>query len=281
MLFSMSLEYPSVLEFGLTPAADVFTRGFADYLVKITASPAMLLGMARADSVDFEASRVALRDGEPVAAALIARRGWTCRLAGMCVTPAARRHGVGRALLQRLLDDAAGRSERAMVLEVIAQNAPAVRLYEAAGFTKVRRLVGFTGAPAASAPDGPPTPEAIDIRELAAAVGRYGLPDLPWQISAETLAQQGPPARAFRCGASLALISDPDAAVITIRALLTEPTARGRNSAAGALRALMARWPDKTWRVSAVMPEEMAPAFAAAGLAQIELSQWQMARPLA
>lgn len=283
----MHLEFPSVADFGLEPAAAVFTRGFADYLVKIAASPAMLLGMARADGVDLAASRVLVIDGAPAGAALIARRGWTCRLAGMCLVPEARRRGAGLALMERLFADTRARGERTMVLEVIEQNDPAVRLYEKCGFAKVRRLVGFNGpAIPEPAPAAAVALEEVDIRELAAAVTRHGLPDLPWQVSAETLAHQGPPALAYRCGGSWVLISDPGvvapngpaAPVVAVRALLTEPGFRGHGSAARTLRAVMQRWPGRQWRVSALMPEEMAPAFAEAGFARSALSQWQMTR---
>lgn len=277
----MRREFPSVIEFGLESAADILTRGFADYLVKIAASPAMLLGMVRADSVDLAASRIVLQDGRPAGAALLARRGWTCRLAGMCVLPAERRTGAGRALLDRLCADAVERGERTMVLEVIEQNPAAVHLYERAGFGRIRRLVGFTGTAAPAGAGGDPAPlTEVDIRALASAVAQHGLPDLPWQLSAETLAQSGPPAQAFRCGGSWVLVADPSAATLAVRALLTEPAARGQGSATLALRAIMARWPGKPWRVPALMPEEFAPAFTGAGLARADLSQWQMTRPL-
>ncbi len=275
----MPFAFPSVLEFGLEPAAQVLTRGFSDYFVPIASSPAILLGMARADSVDLTVSRIAVRDGNPVAAALIARRGWTSRLAGMAVVPAARKSSVGKALMAQLLAEAKARGERTMVLEVIEQNAPAVRLYEGCGFQKIRRLTGHAGRPPISA-DAPAALEEIDPRELAAIVSEQGLPDLPWQISPETIAQATPPAAAFRLGASAALVTNPAAEAIGIRALVTHRAHRGRGSSLALLRAVMARYPGKEWRASAIFPEEMGEAFLAAGLARTPLSQWQMTRSL-
>jgi predicted GNAT family acetyltransferase len=224
-------------------------------------------------------SRVAVRDGSPVGAALIARRGWTCRLAGMSIAPEARKQGLGRALLTQLLVDAKARGDRSMVLEVIEQNAAAVKLYEQAGFVKVRRLTGAVG----------PTPadlqndvvlEEIDPRELARIVGQHGLPDLPWQLSAETLATFGPPFLAYRGGPSRVLISNPAVSPVTIRAVITEPGSRGRGGAAALLRAVMARHPAAEWRASAIFPEEMSALWSELGLARSPLSQWQMARPV-
>lgn len=275
----MALVFPSVLEHGLERAAAVMAAGYADYFVPIAATPATLFGMVRQDSVDLALSRVAVRDGQAVGAALVARRGWTCRLAGMAIVPAARRSGVGRQLLAELLQEARARGDRAMVLEVIEQNAPAVALYEAMGFTRVRRLVGFSGRP--DAPNSPtPDLEPLDPRELGRRVARDGLADLPWQLSAETVAHAGPPAEAWQARSAAVLISDPTAAVIAIRSLLTAPSERGRGRSGALLQALWARYPGREWRVPAIFPEEMAPAFLAAGLAPAPISQWQMTRTL-
>jgi len=277
----MSFEFPSLLEFGLDSASVVLNRGFSDYFVPIQSSPAILAHMARVDSVDLAASRIAVRDGRAVGAALVARRGWTSRLAGMAIVPEARRGGVGRTIMDRLLDEARARKDRAMVLEVIEQNEPAVRLYERCGFGKVRRLVGHAGRPATPpADEALPSLEEIDPRELAKLVAAHGVPHLPWQVSAETVAQATPPAYAVRAGSSAALFSDLAGATILIRALITDPTARGQGSSRALLRAMFARYPQKEWRASAIFPEEMSEAFVAAGLERTPLTQWQMSLAL-
>lgn len=278
----MSFTFPSVLDFSLERSADVFKRGFSDYFVPLPASAAFFAGMARTESVDLAVSRIAVLDGEPVAGAVIARRGWTCRLAGMAVVPEARRKGAGRALMAQLLTEARERGERTMVLEVIEQNEPAVKLYEGCGFQKVRRLTGHAGKPPAARGAGAVDQLVeIDVRELGRLVSAHGLADIPWQLSAETIAQAGPPARAFRRGPSAALISSPEAETIGIRALVTETGARGQGHSLALLLALFARFPGKEWRASALYPEEMGCAFTDAGLARTPLSQWQMTRSLA
>src|SRR5687768_10546492 len=176
----MNLEFPSMADYGLERAAKVLSRAFEDYFVRIPFTLGALLNAARTDSVDLTSSRIFVRDGAAVGGALIARRGWTTRLAGMAITPEARRTGVGRAAVLQLLAEAKARGDRTMVLEVIEQNTAAVELYRACGFETVRRLVGFAG-PAPSGAVVPPGLTETDFREVAAAVTRYGLPDLPWQ----------------------------------------------------------------------------------------------------
>lgn len=280
----MAFTFPSIAEFGLEPAADVFTRGFADYFVKIAATPSLFLQMARVDGVDLTASPLILRDGQAVGAALIARRGWTCRVAGMAIIPAARRAGAGRAAMQHLLGEARRRGDRTMVLEVIEQNEPALRLYEACGFGRVRRLVGLARAADAAAP-APAAAEwagvkEVDVRTVAAKISQHGLADLPWQIGPETVAQLTPPTVGYQLDESWVALSGVTGPQVMVRALVTAAPMTEPESGAALLRGVMAKHPGKEWRISALWPEEHAAIFTTAGFTRTALSQWQMQRSL-
>ena len=219
----MKLDFPSMADYGLERAAEVLARGFEDYFVRIPFTAGALLNAARVDSVDLASSRIFVSDGVAAGGALIARRGWTARLAGMAIIPESRRAGIGRAAVLHLLAEAKGRGDRSMVLEVIEQNTAAVELYRACGFETRRRLIGFAGPPA---PDAvvPPGLVEIDLRAAASAVSRYGLPDLPWQLSGETLAQLAPPNIAYSLDGAWIALTDPNQPVVTIRALIAEST---------------------------------------------------------
>jgi GNAT superfamily N-acetyltransferase len=274
----MGFQFVSCADYGLDRSTEVFARGYSDYFVKLALTPAVLLNMVRVDSVDLAASRVALRAGVAVGAAAIARRGWSCRLAGMAVAPEARRIGAGRALLDLVLAEAKARGEREMSLEVIQDNAAALALYENAGFRRVRALVGCEGPAQKGAPPDDSLRE-VDLRAMAAAVAQHGLGDLPWQVSAETLAQLGPPSVAYRLGAAwLALTPAPAGDTVAVRGFATERNARRQGAMKTLIRAAMARNPATTWRFSAVFPEEIIGAFEAAGLKRGAMKQWQMAR---
>jgi ribosomal protein S18 acetylase RimI-like enzyme len=277
----MPLEFQTLLDCGLETAARTVTLGFTDYFVPIQITPAGLMQMVRQDSVDLGLSRLVLRDGEPAAAALMARRGWTSRLAGMAVVPAARGSGVGKACMERLLAEARERGDHSMTLEVIQNNTPALRLYEKCGFHILRGLAGFAAQAGTAVPDGAAVEdseplEAVDLRSVAAALTAHGPADLPWQLSAETLAQAGPPALAYRRGAAMIALSSPAAPTVYVRALVTEPSARRRGLASGLLRAVMARFPGKAWRVPAIWPQELGGLFEKVGWQKEELAQWQM-----
>lgn len=280
----MKLEFSSMADYGLERAAEALARAFEDYFVRIPFTLATLLNAARTDSLDLTSSRVFVREGVAVGGALIARRGWRTRLAGMAIAPEARRTGIGRAAVLHLLAEAKARGDRMMVLEVIEQNTAAVELYRACGFQTIRRLIGFAGSPPPGATWSSDLIE-VDLREVADAVMRYGLSDLPWQISGETLAQLTPPNVAYRLDGAWIAMTDPAQSVVTIRGLVAEPTALGdgtppcRDRETALLRAVTAKHSGKEeWRFSAVWPEELASMIVPAGLPQTPLTQWQMQR---
>ncbi|NOH00696.1 MAG: hypothetical protein HND47_01320 [Chloroflexi bacterium] len=66
------------------------TRSFEGYLVPVHITDTAMHTMLRRDGVDLTASRVLMNDDEPVGLALIARRGWTSRVAAMGITSNAR-----------------------------------------------------------------------------------------------------------------------------------------------------------------------------------------------
>jgi ribosomal protein S18 acetylase RimI-like enzyme len=264
-----------MVEYELTEVARLINQGFVDYFVPVEFNRPVLLYMVQQDSVDVASSRVVVHAEEPVGIALIARRGWTSRVVAMALVPKARGQGVGTWLMDQLVAEAKTRGEQAMLLEVIEQNNPAVSLYRRCGFQVQRRLVGFAGTQGEDA--STEGLAAVDIREVARLVTRFGLPNLPWQISGETLAQLGFPNRAYRLEGAYAVISDPEAEQITLRSVLVRPEARRQGQAVRLLQALMANFPHKQqWRVPVLCPEEMGGVFEKIGFERETLTQLQM-----
>lgn len=275
----------------LTPAsshpipflADLMTRSFEGYLVPVNINEAAMHTMIRRDGIDLTASRVMMKDDQPVGVAFIARRGWTSRLAAMGITMSARNGGVGTCAMEQLIEEAKARGEREMLLEVIEQNTAGVKLYEKVGFKKLRRLVGYKlDTNTAPAGDGVLSKdiEEIDIRELARTVTYHGMKDLPWQLSGTTIMQHTPPSRAFRLNDAYCLISNPESTDIAIQSVLVKARSRGAGLSAVLMRALFAKFPNKIWHVSPIYPEEMGFIFEHVGMTRESLSQWQMSRSL-
>lgn len=270
------------MKFDSRPASDstlpdlvkLLNLGFENYLVPIQFSLPQFLTMVRKDSIDLTSSRILLADDEPSGIALIARRGWTSRLAAMGISHQIRGKGAGSWFMEKLIDEARERGNHEMVLEVIEQNEAAVCLYQKYGFQTIRRLIGFTRTDTMENNKG--DLQEIDLRAAGSLISQHGLPDLPWQLSGETIAHLNPPARAYRNGQAYAVISNPDAEQIVIWSLLVEQDARGNELGVDMLNSIATKHAGKTWRVPAILPEELGKTYERAGFEKEHLSQWQM-----
>ncbi len=191
--------------------AALLTAGYEGYFVPVQVDGAALEPMLRAWDIDLGRSWVAESDEGPVGIALLGARGEHGWIGGLGVVPAARRAGVGRALMEAVLDSAPS----TVTLEVIEQNEPARRLYEELGFDVVRELEvwSLTAEPA--------VPEGVEQAEPR-PLGQEGL---PWQRDDPSL-----PADYERLetdgGASLVRVSGPRVSVLQLRADGAEPAAR-------------------------------------------------------
>jgi ribosomal protein S18 acetylase RimI-like enzyme len=270
----MDFDTVPASNFPLPALVKLLNQGFEGYFVPIRIDMPDFLIMLRKDGTDLTASRVLIIDDVPSGIALIARRGWTSRLAAMGVAKERRGLGAGSWFMELLLEQARRRGEREMVLEVIEQNEVAVKLYQKAGFHIVRRLIGLIRK------DGEEKQisslEEIDLGQIGRLVSQYGLSDLPWQLSGESIAQMTPPARAYRNGTAYIAISDPDAERVIIWSLLVEDQSQLSSLGAGMLKNVIAYHKGKTWHAPALFPEEFQSAFIRAGFEREELSQWQM-----
>jgi len=270
----MKLDIKPASDYPLPDLTYLLNLSFENYLVPVTFNLLQFITMLRKDSVDLSASRVLLVDDEPSGIALIARRGWTTRLAAMGIVKNMRNLGAGTWFMDKLIQEGRERKDHAMVLEVIEQNEYAVRLYQKCGFETIRRLVGLIRKGAKEELNG--HLEEIDLREAGESVLQYGLSDLPWQLAGETITNMNPPARAFRKGAALIVTSNPEAEHVVVWSLLVEPQARGNNLGVDMLKSVIANHAGKTWHVPAIFPEEFGKIFERAGFEREEISQWQM-----
>lgn len=270
----MLLDTKPASDYPLPDLTQLLNLSFENYLVPVAFNLSQFLTMIRKDSLDLAASRVLLVDEQPAGIALIARRGWTSRLAAMGIVQGQRSKGAGSRFMRKLIDEARERNDHAMVLEVIEQNENAVKLYQKCGFQSVRRLIGLIRKDAIEKNKTSLT--AIDLREAGSLIAQHGLADLPWQLAGETIAHMNPPACAYRNGPALVVTSNLAVEHVVIWSLLVEPQARGQQLGVEMLKSVIANHPGKTWHVPAIFPEEFGKLFERAGFEQEELTQWQM-----
>jgi ribosomal protein S18 acetylase RimI-like enzyme len=251
-----------VAECTAAQVADALTRSFEGYVMPVNVSAQGYERRFRPENLDPFASYVYFREARPVAIVLIARRGWTSRIAAMAVAPEARKKGFGKRIMQGVIRGAVARGDRSMLLEVFEHNTPAVNLYKGLGFSPIRRLVGYHREPGGATPDAAQTLSELDPLDFARVVAKEGEPGLPWMLAAETLSGAVPPMRAFHLGhRAYALIGEPGANVIPLTALVVPRTCRRNGWATRLMLALSAAHPEKAWSIPQIVPEELAPEF--------------------
>ena len=258
--------------------ADALTRSFEGYVMPVNVTAQGYERRFRPENVDPFASYVYFRETRPVAVVLVARRGWTSRIAAMAVAPEARGRGLGKVIMQDTIDEAVERGDRSVLLEVFEHNTPAVNLYEGLGFRPSRRLVGYHHDPGGAASEVTDTLCGLDPLDFARVVAREGEPGLPWMLAAETLSGAVSPAQAFHLDhRGYALVGDPEANVIPLTAFIVPRSHRRNGWGTRLMQALFASYPDKAWSIPQIVPEELAPTFfARCGWTLMDTNQLEM-----
>jgi GNAT superfamily N-acetyltransferase len=163
----------------------LFNAAYEDYLLPFHVDEQQLAAMDAAFDLDLDASRVAFRDGEPVGLGNLGVRhedGW---IGGVGVVTAARRSGIGEALMRALHEQAMERGIRRVWLEVIVENTGAFALYQKLGYRTVRDVEVWSLPLSVS--------ERTDADDVTAEAAHARIRELharrePWQRADETLA---------------------------------------------------------------------------------------------
>lgn len=269
-----SLHLQPAAEFSIATIAAIFNRAFQGYIAgEVHLTPPTLAALLARDGVDLGLSLMALRDEQPVGFSLIARRGAASRLAGFGIVPEAQEQGIGKHVMEAVIQQGRERADKALVLEVFEQNVRGVRLYQSLGFRPLRRLMGYEGDNLQG--EGGHL-EAVDVTLMAKHLLSWQPDDLPWQCSGEVMLKLGPPHVAYRLDDSFALISNPVAERIIIRGLAVPPEQQRKKRATRLIAALIATHPAKSWYVPQIYPEEYEEIFLQNGFQRLPLNQFQM-----
>uniref|UniRef100_A0A832I7D7 GNAT family N-acetyltransferase n=1 Tax=Eiseniibacteriota bacterium TaxID=2212470 RepID=A0A832I7D7_UNCEI len=181
----MSPDFVPASRFDDAALAALFCAAYEGYFMPVHLDAASFRGMMDLQDADFDASRVALAGGAPVALAMLARRGADGWIGGMGVVPAARGRGLAARVMEAVLSEAARRGVARVWLEVLVQNERAIRVYERLGFRAMRRLEVLerpaASAPAARAAVGPPAARLDPAECLAHHAALHAAERLPWQ----------------------------------------------------------------------------------------------------
>ena len=225
-------------ELGIRPASELstaalaalFTAGYEGYAYPVRLDEAGFASMAQMSDFDLARSRVAVVDGDAVGICVLGVRGDEGWIGGLGVVPSARRGGVGRKLMDEVLDAA---EVRRVSLEVLEPNAGAIALYERLDFELTRMLeVWSLNADPRGSTAGP-----ADVVEAHAWIRAHRRAPEPWQRADESVARLGDQVEAVAVpdlGAALFRVSGELASVLQLAAVDEE-------SAAALLAAVRAR----------------------------------------
>jgi GNAT superfamily N-acetyltransferase len=267
------------LAFTTTALAEIMTACFEGYVVPQAINAEMFNARFRRETLDLRASRVFMEGERPVALVLVARRGWTARIAAMGIVPSQRAQVFGRAALGEVIDDLRGLGDRRLRLEVIDTNEPAIRLYRSLGFESRRRLIGYRRPADVGTPSAVADLIEVDPLSIARRAAEEGAADLPWFVAPETLAAAAAPARGLSLeGKAFAIVEPaPQPASLALRTLFVNRDARGRGCGRAMISALAAAHPGQDLLISANFPEELAPGFMLSmGFERTPISRFEM-----
>ena len=222
----MTLEIRSARALPPAERAELFNAAYEGYLVPFQVDVATLEFMDDAFDLDLDASVIAFRDGEPIGLGNLGVRDEDAWIGGVGVVAAARRSGIGEALMRALHEQARKRGLHRVWLEVIFENTGAFALYEKLGYWTVRDVEVW------SLPAGEEDGSAT--REVPAAEARGRIVELgdtrePWQRADGTVANYGDVrglvtdegAALFRVGGAVQLIQVAGEAEPLLRRLRT------------------------------------------------------------
>lgn len=128
-------------QFSYKDLADIYNQTRVDYIVPMPMNERRMEEYITSYDVSLAHSIVALDDRNTVAAVgmlgLRGERAWVTRLG---VMPDQRKHGIGRFIVEMLLQHARQAGAHRVQLEVIDGNEPAIRLFYKLGFAPLRSL---------------------------------------------------------------------------------------------------------------------------------------------
>lgn len=143
----MSVQLRPISEVDFAEFTNAFNLAYSDYYVPIKMTLPAFRDLFDRDDIAPDASVVALQDGRIVGTGLLGVRDRTGWIGGMGVIPDHRGNGIGRLMMQYLIDEAQRRGLELIDLEVIEANRVAWKLYDSLGFTNRRFLLALERMP--------------------------------------------------------------------------------------------------------------------------------------
>ena len=259
-----------------------FNEGYSGYHVPVHVDRLELDHHIQQNDIDLDQSRIAMQHDQVIGVGLLGlrdQRGW---IGGLGVHPAHRRAGIGRALMQALIEIGHANHLTAIQLEVIAENEAAHRLYQSLRFTDTRRLFVLSHSPGRPDGDDSSSGESGSLDEMLPLFEKFHASPPPWQRGYRSLARLDSSTRVWlaseRTGASAYAVGFATASLIQLLDLACAPGCDAELR--GLIRHIQSSHPEAAGRIVNVAEDESGwPVLAELGW-QIMLTQWEMHLPL-
>jgi ribosomal protein S18 acetylase RimI-like enzyme len=163
--------------------ADAFNAVYEGYLLPMTVPMEWMEQHVQTNDIALARSPLWLDDAGAVAGlALLGVRGDYGWVGGFGIAPPHRGRGLSHALARATIGAARSAGVRLLQLEVLKRNAPAIRVYERAGFSHRRDLLILRRSPDAPIVDvDTSVVQPADLPALLDARRRMAAPEPPWQ----------------------------------------------------------------------------------------------------
>jgi ribosomal protein S18 acetylase RimI-like enzyme len=184
-----SLDRATVLE--------AFNGGYRGYAVHTELDAATFDLMVDMVDIQLDRSLIGYVGDQLAGMAMLALRGQRSWIGGMGVLPEFRGRGFGADLMRAAIANAKSAGARVMNLEVLVDNAPARRIYEALGFRSVRGLVVWLAQPDAATPAASRSLVPIALDRALTMIASWVPEPWPWQRAPETIAHLPAPPSAL------------------------------------------------------------------------------------
>jgi ribosomal protein S18 acetylase RimI-like enzyme len=165
----------------------VFNEGYSSYLIPVQVDELELRHHIEHYDIDLNASRITGQNNLITGVGLLAVRGSRGWIGGLGVHPDYRRQGIGRALMQALIEQGRALGLTTIQLEVLEKNAPAHQLYLDMGFVDVRSLHVLDYAPQLMTASESASFEPYPIEQALQLHQMFHTVSAPWQRGYESL----------------------------------------------------------------------------------------------
>lgn len=186
---ALTYQFDAAADYSLGQLADVVTAAFQGYALPVNESAVRLARLIRMQGLDLANSVVIRCNSQAVGISFLGLRNTRAWISAFGIVPSHRGRGLGRALMEKLIEQARGAGAQDVRLEVLVGNLAARRVYSQCGFQNERELVTLERSPWTAMPPRNATVfvEQVDVQTAVRLAVELEQTPACWQREAPSL----------------------------------------------------------------------------------------------